>query len=198
MLVGFEKRKLEPYICCCSNGPLRRSRNKACLSAKNGGGMDSKDEVSVGQGRELSRDEARARLVAAVVGISEYWAEHAGPHSPKDLRGRIDRAGYSFLTLLDGYSAAMCAIACANKFEVDSLGTSVAARLDHGLLAAFVEEAGEPGLSKLAIEFGGAAGRLELRVERPKEDSFERFEFMGRLRCAAARWTEWGAKAGLA
>ena len=149
--------------------------------------------------REMSTQEAQERLAESFLHLAEYWrdVEDAEGGGPRGLAERVDGIGHSILTLIDGYSGAMCGLACANKETVDSGGQeSSAARLDRGLLAAMATACGREALSDLAVEFGSAPGRLELIAERDSAMSMEIFEFMGRLRAAAIRWGDWRGDGG--
>lgn len=148
--------------------------------------------------KEMSTQETQALLAESFLHLAEYWrdVEATGGGGPNNLAERISGIGHSILTLMDGYSGAMCGLACANKAQIDSGAKSSAARLDRGLLAAMATACGREGLSELAIEFGSALGRLELVAERESPMSMEVFEFMGRLRAAAIRWGAWSGDGG--
>lgn len=149
--------------------------------------------------KEMSAQETQECLAENFLHLAEYWREVNAEHEmtkpgAKTLAERVDGIGHSILTLMDGYSGAMCGLAYANKQKVDSgeKRKSSAARLDQGLLATMGKACGKEGLSELAIKFGSASGRLELIAEREQSMSVEVFEFMGRLRAAAIRWAAWG------
>lgn len=144
------------------------------------------------QPRQLSTQEAQNRLARSFCGQCEYWKTVSSTSDgPKSTAERIDGVGYSMLALMDGNSGAMGGMAIANKSVVDASGKSSAARLDPELLSAMARVCGQEGLVERAIEFGSARGRLELIAERDPCSHVEMFEFMGRLRAAAIRWTAW-------
>lgn len=142
--------------------------------------------------RQLSTQEAQNRLARSFFGLCEYWkTTTADLGGPKNTGERIDGVGYSMLALMDGNSGAMGGMAMANKSAVEASRKSGAARLDPDLLRAMAKVCGQKDLVERAIDFGSARGRLELIAERDPGSHVEMFEFMGRLRAAAIRWTAW-------